>query len=57
MSLSLLTVSFILTTYDDERNLLATIDSIWQQTCSDWKIIVFSHDFVRVIPWEVANIA
>lgn len=45
------TVSIILTADDTTSDLPVTIDSILQQTYSDWEIIVFSPNLESIMPW------
>ena len=49
------TVSVVVSAYAETDYLSATIGSILQQTFSSWEIIVFNHDFNRVIRWLKQN--
>lgn len=51
MSLPSPTVSIVLTADDTISDLAVTIDSILQQTYSDWEILVFSPNLERIMPW------
>lgn len=51
MSSKLPTVSIVVSAYNNASYLPATIDSILQQTYSDFEILVFSHDCHQFNPW------
>ncbi len=51
MTLKLPTVSIIISAYDEIRYLPATIDSILQQTCSDFEILVFNNHSNQIARW------
>lgn len=51
MSSSLPTVSIVISAYNEINYLPATIDSILQQTCSSFEVLVFNNDFNRITRW------
>ncbi|MEM9508597.1 MAG: glycosyltransferase [Cyanobacteria bacterium P01_E01_bin.35] len=51
MSLELPTVSIIVSAYHGIRYLPATLNSILQQTCTNFEVLVFSNDYGQTVRW------
>ncbi len=51
MSLKLPLVSIIISAYDETRYLPLTIDSILQQTCPDFEVLIFSNHYNLIARW------